>query len=154
MKNTDDKNVDRPKVDTWKKLRDALRYKFFPNNSSWVSRDRLKWLKHIGSIWDYVKNFTSLLLDIQSMSDEYKLHNFIFGIQGQAQNEIHRQKIKDLPNAITVVDTLVDFCSTSLTSDPTLSSKSKKKEKSTDLKKDKQKRDENDKGKGKMDTSS
>lgn len=89
-KNADDESANRPKVDTWEKLKDALREKFLPSNSSWVARDRLKRLKQVGSIREYVKEFTSLLLDIQNMSDEDKLHNFISGMQGWAQNELRR----------------------------------------------------------------
>ncbi|XP_075087766.1 uncharacterized protein LOC142169758 [Nicotiana tabacum] len=88
------------------------------------------------------------------MSDEDKLHNFISGMQGWAQNEIRRQKVKDLPSAIAAADALVDFCTASLTSDPISSYKSKKKEKGKDWKKDNQKQDGNDKGKGKMNASS
>ncbi|XP_070013273.1 uncharacterized protein [Nicotiana sylvestris] len=109
MKNTDDESAGRPKVDTWEKLRDALRDKFLPNNSSWVARDHLKQLRQTGSIRDYVKDFSSLCLDIQNMSDEDKFHNFIFGMQGGAQNKIRRQKVKDLPSAIMATYALVDF---------------------------------------------
>ncbi|XP_070057432.1 uncharacterized protein [Nicotiana tomentosiformis] len=154
MKNADDESARRLKVDTWEKLRDALRDKFLPSNSSWVSRDRLKQLRQTGSIWDYVKDFSSLLLDIQYMSDEDKLHNFISGMQGWVQNRSRRHKVKDLPSAIAAVDALVDFRSTDLTFDPASSFKPTKKEKSKDWKKDNWKQDGNDKGKRKMDASS
>ena len=108
-KNADDESANRPKVDTWEKLKDALREKFLPSNSSWVARDRLKRLKQVGSIHEYVKEFTSLLLDIQNMSDEDKLHNFISGMQGWAQNELRRQKVQDLPSAIAAADALINF---------------------------------------------
>ncbi|XP_070054201.1 uncharacterized protein [Nicotiana tomentosiformis] len=153
-KNAEDESAGKPKVDTWENLRDALRDKFLPNNSSWVARDCLKQLRHTSYIWDYAKDFSSLLLDIQNMSDEDKLHNFISGMQGWAQNKIRRQKVKDLPSTIAAAGTLVNFCSTSLTFDPSPSSKSKKKKKSKDWKKDNQKQDGNEKGKGKMDASS
>lgn len=77
-KNEDDENVGKPKCDMCEKLWDALREKFLPSDSSWVARDRLKWLKQVGFIRDNVKEFFSLILDIQNMFDKDKLHNFIF----------------------------------------------------------------------------
>ncbi|XP_070013721.1 uncharacterized protein LOC142162448 [Nicotiana tabacum] len=109
MQNTDDESVGRPKVDTWEKLCGMLRDKFLPSNSSWVARDRLKRLRQTGYIRNYVKDFSFLWLDIQNMSNEDKLHNFIFEMQGWAQNEIRRQKVKDLPSAIMAAYALVDF---------------------------------------------
>lgn len=53
-------------------------------------------------------------------------------MQGWAHSEIRRQKVKDLPSAIAVADTMVDFCSTSLTSDLAFFSKSNKRKKSKD----------------------
>lgn len=66
---------------------DTLHEKFLPSNSSWVARDRLKWLKQVGSIWDYVKEFSSLMLDILNISVKDKLHNFISRIKGSLGTE-------------------------------------------------------------------
>ena len=38
----------------------------------------MKKLKQIGSIRDYVKEFSSLILDIKDMSEVDKLFNFMF----------------------------------------------------------------------------
>ena len=43
------------------------------------------------------------------MSDDDKLHNFISGMQGCAQNELQRKNLKDLSGAIAAADSLVDF---------------------------------------------
>lgn len=45
------------------------------------------------------------------MSEENKLFNFVFGLQPWAHTELRRQGMKDLPGAITAVESLVDFCS-------------------------------------------
>ena len=50
----------------------------------------LKRLRHIESIRDYVKEFSSLMLDIKNMSDEDKLFNFMSELQGWAQMEFRR----------------------------------------------------------------
>ena len=53
-----------------------------------------------------------MMLDIQNMSNDDKLHNFISGMQGWTQNELRRQNVKDLPRAIAAADLLVNFRTT------------------------------------------
>ena len=67
------------------------------------------------------------MLDIQNMSDEDKLHNFISGMQGWAQSELRRQNVKDLSGAIVAGDSLVDFQTTRPLTDAPSTSKTKKK---------------------------
>ena len=76
---------------------------------------------------EYIKEFTSVMLEIQNMSDDDKLHNFISGMQGWAQNELRRQNVKDLPRAIAAVDSLVDFRATRPLTDVPSTSRTKKK---------------------------
>lgn len=104
-----------------------MRDQFLPSNSSWIARDRLKRLRLTGSVHEYIKEFTSLILDIQNMSDEDKLHNFILGMQAWAQNELRRKNVKDLLVVIAVMDSLVDFRPTCVSSEVSTSSKSRKK---------------------------
>ncbi|KAL6321338.1 hypothetical protein AAG906_016393 [Vitis piasezkii] len=49
--------------------------------------------RHIGSVRDYIKEFSSLMLDIKNMSEEDKLFNFMSGLQGWAQTELRRQGV-------------------------------------------------------------
>ena len=51
----------------------------------------LRGLRHTGSVRDYVKEFSSLLLDIRDMSEEDKLFNFMVG---RADPEILGASIK------------------------------------------------------------
>lgn len=60
----------RPEISTWDTLKKEMKEQFLPCNSSWVARDALKRLKHAGSVRDYVKEFSSLMLDIKNMSEE------------------------------------------------------------------------------------
>ena len=88
------------------------------------------------------------MLDIQNMFDEDKLHNFILGMQGWAQNELRRQNVKDLPGAIAAADSLVDFQATRPSTDVPSTSKTKKNnDKKGKRKKDSHKDNKNDKGK-------
>ena len=105
----DDLNAGRPKIETWDRLKQELKEQFLPNNTSWLAREDLKKLKQDKSVRDYVKDFSSLILDIENMSEEDKLFNFMSGLQPWAQAELRRQNVKDLPSAIAAADSLVDF---------------------------------------------
>ena len=62
---------------------------------------------------DYVKEFSSLMLDIKNMSEEDKLFNFLSGLQSWAQTELRRRAVQDIPFALTTVEGLVDYKYTS-----------------------------------------
>jgi hypothetical protein len=64
-------------------------------------------VEHTGTIRDYVKEFSALLLDVTKMSDEDKLFNFMAGLQSWAQTELRRQGVKDITQAICHIR---DFC--------------------------------------------
>ncbi|KAI9168920.1 hypothetical protein LWI28_003980 [Acer negundo] len=87
---TNDLSVGRPKIETWKVLKKELKDQFLPCNTSWLARESLKKLKQTGSCKEYVKDFSSLMLDIQNMSEEDKLFNFMSGLQKWAQAELRR----------------------------------------------------------------
>ena len=83
----DDAEFGRPQITTWETLKKELKYQFLPTNIAWVAKESLKRLRHTGSVRDYVKEFSSLMLDIKNMSEEDKLFNFMSGLQGWAQTE-------------------------------------------------------------------
>ena len=71
---------------------------------------------------DYVKKFSSLIVDIKNMSKVDKLFNFMSGLKGWAQTELRRQGVQDLPLAMAAADCLVDY---KMTSSPTPTRKGK-----------------------------
>ncbi|KAL8124045.1 hypothetical protein AgCh_011887 [Apium graveolens] len=100
----EDVSAGRVTIATWETLKQELKDQFLPLNMAWVARKNLKVLKQSGSIRDYVKEFSSLLLDIKNMSEEDKLFNFMSRLKPWAQNELRRQAIKDLVTAIAATD--------------------------------------------------
>ena len=74
-----------------------------------MARESLKRLKQARTVRDYVKEFSSLILDIKDMSEVDKLFNFMSGLQGWAQTKLRSQGMWDLPSAIMAVDCLVDY---------------------------------------------
>lgn len=102
-------NAGKPSIETWKELQKELRDQFLPCNTAWVARDALKKLRHTTSVREYVKQFSSLMLDIKDMSEADKLYNFMSGLQVWAQLELRRQGVRDVATAIAAADGLVDF---------------------------------------------
>ncbi|RVW59333.1 hypothetical protein CK203_091066 [Vitis vinifera] len=105
----DDAESGRPQITTWETLKKELKNQFLPTNTAWVAREALKRLRHIGTVREYVKEFSSLMLDTKNMSEEDKLFNFMSGLQGWAQKELWRQGVRDLPTAMVAADCLVDY---------------------------------------------
>jgi hypothetical protein len=101
--------VGRSRIETWEALKQELKEQFLPSNSSWVARDALAKLKHDGSVREYVKKFSSLMLDVTDMSETDKLYTFLKGLQSWAQLELRRQGVRDLPTALAAADALVDL---------------------------------------------
>ena len=99
----------RPQISTWEILKRELKEQFLPTNAAWLARESLRRLKQTRTVQDYVKEFSSLMLDIKNMSEEDKLFNFVSGLQAWAQTELRRQGVKDLPTAMATADCLVDY---------------------------------------------
>ena len=75
----------RPQISTWETLKRELKEQFLPTNAAWLARESLRILKQTGTVRDYVKEFSSLMLDIKNMSEEDKLFNFVSGLQEWAR---------------------------------------------------------------------
>ena len=92
-RSSDDAIVGQPKIRTWETLKKELKDQFLPTKTTWMARESLKKLKQTGSVKDYVKEFSSLILDIKDMSKVDKLFNFMSGLQGLAETELRRQGV-------------------------------------------------------------
>jgi len=77
----DDMSSGRPLIETWETLKKELKDQFLPCNTAWLARESLKKLRHTSTVREYVKEFSSLMLDIKNMSDDDKLFNFMSGLQ-------------------------------------------------------------------------
>lgn len=60
-------------------------------------------------MWEYVKEFSSLILNVSNMVEEDKLHYFMSGLKGWAKLELRRQNVQCLSTAIAAVDALANF---------------------------------------------
>ena len=99
----------RSKIDQWETLKKELKEQFLPCNTSWVAKEALRCLKHTSTVRKYVKQFSSLLLDIRDMSEEDKIFNFMLSLQNWAQLELRRLGVKDLSSTIVAADSLLYY---------------------------------------------
>ncbi|KAL0294274.1 UNVERIFIED_CONTAM: hypothetical protein Sangu_3222100 [Sesamum angustifolium] len=98
------------RLDTWALLREAIREQFFPENVEYNARRALRKLEHTGSVRDYVKTFSALMLDIRDMSEKDKLFTFMEeGLKPWARLELQRQRVTDLGSAMAAAERLTDF---------------------------------------------
>nr|CAN82111.1 hypothetical protein VITISV_002744 [Vitis vinifera] len=74
-----------------------------------IKRKNMKRLKHTGSIRDYVKEFSSLMLEIPNMTEEELLFNFMDNLQGWVEQELRRRGVQDLATAMAVAESLMDY---------------------------------------------
>lgn len=104
-----DIQANRVRLDTWERLRDAIREQFFPENVEYNARRALRELRQSGSVRDYVKAFSALMLDIRDMSEKDKLFTFLEGLKPTARLELQRQRVVDLSSAMGAAERLMDF---------------------------------------------
>ncbi|KAK3225358.1 hypothetical protein Dsin_005220 [Dipteronia sinensis] len=71
----------RPSIVMWESLKKELKDQCLPYNTSWLARENLKKLKQTGYVKNFVKEFSSLMMDIHNMLEEDKLFNFMSGLQ-------------------------------------------------------------------------
>ncbi|KAL2231121.1 UNVERIFIED_CONTAM: hypothetical protein Sindi_1706500 [Sesamum indicum] len=96
-------------LDTWVLLWEAIREQFFAENVEYNARRALRKLEHTGSMREYVKAFSALMLNIRDMSVKDKLFAFMEGLKPWARIELQRQRLTDLSSAMTAAERLADF---------------------------------------------
>ena len=76
---------------------------------TYIARKNMKCLRHTGSICEYVKEFSTLMLEIPNMSEEELLFNFMDNLQNWAEQELRRCGVQDLATTMAVAESLVDY---------------------------------------------
>ena len=64
-------------IETWEDFKREIKRQFYHEDVAYLTRKNMRRLKHIGSIHDYVKEFSSLMLEILNMIEEELLFNFM-----------------------------------------------------------------------------
>ncbi|WKA00569.1 hypothetical protein VitviT2T_018910 [Vitis vinifera] len=96
-------------IETWEDFKREIKRQFYPEDVAYRARKNMRRLKHAGSIRDYVKEFSSLMLEIPNMTEEELLFNFMDNLQGWAEQELRRRGVQDLATAMAVAESLTDY---------------------------------------------
>ena len=69
-------------IDTWADFKRKIKKQFYLEDVRYIACKKIKHLKHTGSIRDYVKEFSSLMLEAPDMNEKELLFNFMDNLQG------------------------------------------------------------------------
>ena len=72
-------------TDTWADFKKEIKKQFYPKDVEYLARKKIKYLKHTGSIRDYVKEFSSLMLEAPGLKEKTLLFEFMDNLQGWAE---------------------------------------------------------------------
>ena len=72
-------------IKTWEDFKREIKRQFYPEDMAYLARKNMRCLKYTGSIRHYVKEFSSLMLEIPNMTKEDLLFNFMDNLQGWAE---------------------------------------------------------------------
>ncbi|KAL5835879.1 hypothetical protein ACOSQ3_015431 [Xanthoceras sorbifolium] len=96
-------------IDSWDDFKKELKKQSYPEDAVYLARKNLKKLKQTGSIRNYVKEFSSLMLEVPNMSDDELLFNFMDNLQPWAEVELRRRNVQNLVEAIAIAESLIDY---------------------------------------------
>ncbi|RVX02929.1 hypothetical protein VitviT2T_020572 [Vitis vinifera] len=96
-------------IETWEDFKREIKKQFYPEDVAYLARKNMRCLKHTGSIRDYVKEFSALMLEIPNMTQEELLFNFMDNLQGWAEQELRRRGVQDLATAMAIAESLTDY---------------------------------------------
>ena len=72
-------------IEMWEDFKREIKRQFYLEDVAYLARKNMRHLMHISSIRDYVKEFSSLMLEIPNMTEEELLCNFMDNLQGWAE---------------------------------------------------------------------
>ncbi|RVW30898.1 hypothetical protein CK203_102805 [Vitis vinifera] len=96
-------------IETWEDFKREIKKQFYPKDVAYLARKNMRHLKHMGSIRDHVKEFSSLMLEIPNRTKEELLFNFMDNLQGWAKQELSRRSVQDLATAMALAESLLDY---------------------------------------------
>ena len=96
-------------IDTWAEFKREIKKQFYPEDAGYIARRKIRHLKHTGSIRDYVKEFSSLMLEAPGMNEKNLLFELMDNLQGWAEQELRGRGVRDLATAMAVAESLMDY---------------------------------------------
>ncbi|RVW12084.1 hypothetical protein CK203_087328 [Vitis vinifera] len=96
-------------IEMWEDFKREIKRQFYPEDVAYLARENMRRLKHTCSIRYYVKEFSSLMLEIPNMTEEELLFNFMDNLQGWAEQELRHRGVQDLATAMAIAESLTDY---------------------------------------------
>ncbi|XP_022745098.1 uncharacterized protein LOC111295720 [Durio zibethinus] len=96
-------------IKTWVDLKQELKNQFFPENVEYMARMKLRELVQTGTVREFVRSFSTIMLDIRDMSEKDKMFYFLEGLKPWVRTELLRQKVQDVVTAMAVAERLHDY---------------------------------------------
>ncbi|GKB81757.1 putative retrotransposon gag domain, aspartic peptidase domain protein [Tanacetum coccineum] len=87
--------------------RPDFKKQFYPENAKNEAKSRLRKLKQSETMREYVKEFTTLVLEIPELSDQDSLFYFLDGLQGWAKTELEQRGVQDLSTGYAQAEALM-----------------------------------------------
>ena len=88
-------------MNTWEQFREEFKKAFFPYNVIYEAKRKFRELNQKGSIRAYVREFSTLTLQIPNLTDEDLLFHFLDGLQSWDRMELQRRQVGTIDEAIT-----------------------------------------------------
>ena len=80
-------------IDTRDVFKNEIGRQFYHEDVAYQAQRRMKRLTHTGSILEYVKEFSTLMLEIPNTDKEDLLFNFMNNLQGWVKQELRRRGV-------------------------------------------------------------
>lgn len=96
-------------LETWEAFKEEFKRQFYPENAKELAMKKLRNLKQTGSIKEYIREYSSLMLETPQLPEDVKLLYFLDGLQRWAEQELKRRGVQNLTSAIAVAESLVEF---------------------------------------------
>ncbi|KAI4313126.1 hypothetical protein L6164_026133 [Bauhinia variegata] len=98
-------------INSWEQVKAELRTHFVPHNADVEARGKLRRLRQSGSISKYIKEFTTIMLEIEDLFDKDALFYFKDVLKDWAKTELDRHNVQTLDDVIAAAESLVDYSS-------------------------------------------
>ncbi|KAF2313961.1 hypothetical protein GH714_020949 [Hevea brasiliensis] len=96
-------------IKTWDEFKQELKRQLYPEHAADEARAKLRRLTQRGTIREYVKEFSEILLEIPEYPDQELLFFFKDKLQAWAKLEVERRGAQSLATTITITESLLEY---------------------------------------------
>ncbi|XP_070020047.1 uncharacterized protein [Nicotiana sylvestris] len=97
------------KIEKRKQFKKEMKKQFYPMNVVYEARLKLRELRQTATIWEYVSESTTLMLQIPSLSEKDSLFCFMDELQNWIKRELRRHQVAGVDEAIAVAESHLNF---------------------------------------------